>query len=88
MTVFFLTAWFLVGRDPRRGLTVPLFFPPDGLSAPAARYLRRMGFDDKRLPELVFRWRARNWPQTLNPQEQARWEQLRVAFLIEGEGAF
>jgi len=45
-----------------------------------------MGFDDKRLPELVFRWRARNWPQTLNPQEQARWEQLRAAFLVEGQG--
>ena len=47
VTVFFLTAWFLVGRDPARGLTAPLFSPPPGVSAPAARYLRRMGYDDK-----------------------------------------
>ena len=47
VTVFFLVAWFLVGRDPTRGLTVPLFAPPPGISAPAARYLRRMGYDDK-----------------------------------------
>nr|WP_246198049.1 DUF2207 domain-containing protein [Solidesulfovibrio aerotolerans] len=47
VAVFFLIAWFLVGRDPVRGLTVPLFAPPPGISAPAARYLRRMGYDDK-----------------------------------------
>ncbi|KHK04002.1 DUF2207 domain-containing protein [Desulfovibrio sp. TomC] len=47
VTVFFLTAWYLVGRDPKRGLTIPLFTPPADLSAPATRYVRRMGFDDK-----------------------------------------
>ncbi|MFP5257472.1 MAG: DUF2207 domain-containing protein [Acidobacteriota bacterium] len=47
VTVFSLTAWWLVGRDPTRGLIVPLFAPPQGISAPAARYVRRMGFDDK-----------------------------------------
>jgi len=44
---FFLIAWLRVGRDPARGLTIPLFYPPENLSAPAARYVRRMGFDDK-----------------------------------------
>jgi len=47
VAIYFLTAWHLVGRDPARGLTVPLFSPPPGVSAPAARYLRRMGYDDK-----------------------------------------
>ena len=45
--IFFSVAWAYVGRDPARGVTIPLFFPPEGLSAPAARYVRRMGFDDK-----------------------------------------
>lgn len=31
-------------------------------------------FDDERLPELLFRYRARNFPHTLNEQEQARWQ--------------
>ena len=30
-------------------------------------------FDDGRLPELLFRYRARNFPETLNSEEQHRW---------------
>ncbi|MCY1267308.1 exodeoxyribonuclease I [Pseudomonas jessenii] len=30
-------------------------------------------FDDERLPELLFRYRARNFPDTLNSEEQERW---------------
>ena len=44
------------------------------------------GFDDERLPELVFRYRARNFPETLNDDETQRWEAHRVARLLEGEG--
>lgn len=31
-------------------------------------------FDDHRLPELLFRYRARNFPETLNNEEQQRWK--------------
>jgi len=31
-------------------------------------------FDDPRLPELLFRYRARNFPWTLNEDERARWQ--------------
>ncbi|MBX9753206.1 MAG: exodeoxyribonuclease I [Pseudomonadaceae bacterium] len=31
-------------------------------------------FDDARLPELLFRYRARNFPQTLTPDETERWQ--------------
>ena len=31
-------------------------------------------FDDARLPELLFRYRARNFPHTLSSQEQQRWQ--------------
>ena len=30
-------------------------------------------FDDERLPELLFRYRARNFPDTLSSEEQQRW---------------
>lgn len=33
-------------------------------------------FDDERLPELLFRYRARNFPHTLNPLETQRWLQF------------
>nr|WP_218169530.1 exodeoxyribonuclease I [Pseudomonas gingeri] len=31
-------------------------------------------FDDERLPELLFRYRARNFPDTLGEEEQQRWQ--------------
>lgn len=42
-------------------------------------------FQDARLPELIFRYRARNFPESLSTEEQAQWEEHRVACLIKGE---
>jgi exodeoxyribonuclease-1 len=41
-------------------------------------------FTDPKLSELVLRYRARNWPETLNPYEYEQWETLRTARLLEG----
>ena len=46
----------------------------------------RTGFDDPRLEELLFRYRARNFVDTLTPEEVERWEAHRVARLLEGAG--
>jgi exodeoxyribonuclease-1 len=54
--------------------------------APAELALERVGFDDPRLEELLFRYRARNFPDTLRPEETERWEAHRAARLLEGEG--
>lgn len=43
-------------------------------------------FNDERLDELFFRYRARNFPDSLNEQESERWEALRVSRLHEGQG--
>lgn len=53
---------------------------------PAELALARPGFDDERLAELVFRFRARNHPDTLNADERQRWETHRAARLLDGEG--
>ncbi|MCG8427093.1 MAG: exodeoxyribonuclease I, partial [Chromatiales bacterium] len=34
-------------------------------------------FDDPRLPEMLFRYRARNWPETLTRDERERWDEYR-----------
>ncbi len=47
---------------------------------------KRLAFDDARLEEIVFRYRARNFPDTLSTDERARWEQHRAARLHGGEG--
>ncbi|KAB2892529.1 MAG: exodeoxyribonuclease I [Burkholderiaceae bacterium] len=46
----------------------------------------RTGFDDPRLEELLFRYRARNYPGTLGEAEQERWLAHRAACLLEGQG--
>jgi Exonuclease I len=42
-------------------------------------------FEDARYPELVFRYRARNFPSSLSPGEWRQWQQRRRAKLIEGD---
>ena len=51
--------------------------------SPAQLAAAKPDFEDRRLPEMLFRYRARNWPETLNPEEQARWEQFRRKSLTE-----
>lgn len=42
-------------------------------------------FRDRRLPEMFFRYRARNFPETLNAEESARWEEFRTKRLTDPE---
>ena len=44
------------------------------LAEPAQLARQQWPFDDQRLPELLFRYRARNFPDTLNNEEQQRWK--------------
>jgi len=37
----------------------------------------RMQFEDPRLPEMLFRYRARNWTETLSKQERIIWDEYR-----------
>ena len=51
--------------------------PPAGLREYAD------AFRDSRYPELLFRYRARNFPATLNDSERERWQDFRRARLTE-----
>ena len=44
-------------------------------------------FKDKRLQTLLFRYRARNYPQTLSAEERLRWQQFCSSRLLDGESA-
>jgi len=43
-------------------------------------------FDAPKLNEMLFRYRARNWPEALTPSEQARWNDYRRHRLTDPEG--
>jgi len=53
---------------------------------PAELGQRSFDFRDGRLPELLFRYRARNWPQTLGMEERQRWDEYRRRRLCEDSG--
>ncbi len=69
-----------VGNNDRRTLQELRALSPEALAQ------AKPGFSDPRLEEIVWRYRARNFPHTLNEEEQQRWEDHRVARLFDGEG--
>ena len=56
------------------------------LEKPAALAGLRPSFEDERLGELFFRYRARNFPQSLSAEEAQEWEDHRAARLFDGAG--
>ncbi|MBC7414579.1 MAG: exodeoxyribonuclease I [Herminiimonas sp.] len=67
-----------IGNNDRRLLTQLCAATPDALATTGHP------FDDSRLEELVFRYRARNFPSTLSDTDAKRWEQHRAARLFDG----
>ena len=55
-------------------------------TAPAELGTLAFDFRDGRLPELLFRYRARNWPGTLTADERLRWDDYRRRRLIGDSG--
>ena len=43
-------------------------------------------FEDNRLPELYFRYKARNFPESLTPDEFEQWEQHKQVKLLKPSG--
>ena len=41
---FYMKAWSAVGRDPKGGTIIPLFYPPKGVSPALASYIHKWGF--------------------------------------------
>jgi exodeoxyribonuclease-1 len=69
-----------VGNEDRRTLT-----RLRGL-APAQLAEKRPAFADPRLEELLFRYRARNFPDTLSDEERGQWQAHCAARLHDGAG--
>jgi exodeoxyribonuclease-1 len=70
---------FLSDAD-RRTLERVRRLPPAELAAARPR------FADPRLPEMLFRYRARNWPETLSPEEREEWDAWRLLRLTDPAG--
>ena len=47
LAAYYGFTWYRFGRDPARGVIVPLFAPPKDFSPAAVRFVYRMGYDRK-----------------------------------------
>ena len=47
LLIYFFVAWYTHGRDPKRGVIIPLFAPPQNFSPAAVRFVHRMAYDRK-----------------------------------------
>jgi len=68
LLLYYLVVWYAVGRDPVRGVIMPLYQPPQNLSPAATRYLVRMGFDNKTFAAAILDMAVRGY---LTIKEQA-----------------
>ena len=69
-----------VGNNDRRTLNRLLNQSPEQLASATPN------FEDARLVDLFFRYRARNFPATLNPAEAQQWQTHCAARLYDGAG--
>jgi len=69
-----------IGNEDRRTLQRLRALTPERLAE------RHPAFEDGRLEELLFRYRARNFAATLSAEEQVRWQQHCSARLHGGQG--
>jgi exodeoxyribonuclease-1 len=69
-----------IGNEDRRTLQRLRGLPAEQLAA------KRPAFADPRLEELLFRYRARNFPSTLSVADAARWREHRVRYLNHDAG--
>ena len=47
LLLYYVLIWFRAGRDPARGIIMPIYTPPDDLSPAAMRFIAEMKYDDR-----------------------------------------
>lgn len=47
LLLYYLIIWWRVGKDPAKGLIIPLYEPPANMSPASVRFVSEMGYDNK-----------------------------------------
>ncbi|MEX2125442.1 MAG: DUF2207 domain-containing protein [Woeseia sp.] len=50
---YYIPVWRKFGRDPKEGLIVTRYEPPEGFSPASLRFIERMGYDDKAMTAAI-----------------------------------
>jgi len=47
LILYYLMIWWRVGKDPAKGVIIPLYEPPSNMSPASVRFVSEMGYDNK-----------------------------------------
>ena len=59
--VYYLTAWYRIGRDPAKGTIIPHYRPPENVSPALMRYLIEKGSDNETIAASVIDLAVKGW---------------------------
>jgi uncharacterized membrane protein YgcG len=63
LVIYYLLVWATVGRDPKAGIIVTVYEPPQELSPAGMRYLVKMGYDNKTFTSAVLNMAVKGFLQ-------------------------
>ncbi len=68
---FLFVMWVLIGKDPPRGIVIPLYEPPEGFDPASARFLSQNGkFDDRSFAAAVLHLAVDGFLKIIKPGEK------------------
>ena len=59
--LYYFIVWLRTGKDPKRGIIMPIYTPPGGLSPAAIRYITMKGYDIKCLASALMNLAAKGY---------------------------
>lgn len=87
-SAWLMYAWTRVGRDPEKGVIFPQYQPPTGLSPASARYILKMGYDDKAFTAAVVNLAVKGYVRISQEKKEFTLESLSsTQALAAGEKA-
>ncbi len=75
--IFYFTAWWQVGRDPKPGTIIPHYQPPDSFPPGAMRYINEMGHDKKAFTAAILNLAVKGYLKINNSGEHYELEKLK-----------
>ncbi len=74
---FYLLSWWQVGRDPKPGVIIPHYQPPDSFPPGAMRYINEMGHDKKVFTAALLNLAVKGFIKINNSGENYELEKLK-----------
>jgi hypothetical protein len=59
--LYYVAVWSMVGRDPKAGVIMTRYSPPENMSPAVMRFIKKMGYDDRVFAAAVIDMAVKRW---------------------------